>query len=96
MIVSEAAAASDRAWFSERPNRRFRVRPGDGAWWLVRCRPRSGEPNVFLRVASLSTRPLPPDSDKAIAPLWYSACFPDWPADEIQKAALRALRKSAR
>jgi hypothetical protein len=84
--VTEIEAGNDRAWFTDHPNRRFRARAGTGGAWLIR---RRGD--VFLR--SFAQAPLPANTDIAAAFAWFSAAYPWWPVEQVQRRARKAVRK---
>jgi hypothetical protein len=86
--VTEEAALDDRSWFAGRPDRRFRARVDDGGVWFVR---RRGE--VLLRTFAPRLHRVPED-DRQIAPAWFTAAYPHWPAETIKKAAREALGKA--
>jgi hypothetical protein len=91
--VTADAALADRSWFADRPERRFRARPGDGGVWIIRRRPQGAGADALLRTFSRTQR-LPDDSDRELAGLWYAAANPAWPSERVQKAA-RGLGKLA-
>jgi hypothetical protein len=90
--VTAADAFDDRSWFADRPERRFRARPGDGGVWLTRRRPRAADADVYLRAFSRSSMTSCPDNDGALAAaLWFRAAYPDWPPEKLRKAAREEL-----
>ena len=83
--VTEIEAGDDRAWFACHLQRRFRARPGAGGWWLVR---RRGA--VLLRTFSSTALALA-DRDKAIAPAWFAAAYPDEFFERAKRKGRKAL-----
>jgi hypothetical protein len=86
--ATEADALSDRTWFANHPDARFRARVGGHGTWLVRRRG-----NALLRTFTPSAAPRA--SDKEIAPVWYAAAYPDRTIERAQRWAHEALRKGA-
>jgi hypothetical protein len=77
--VSDADALDDSSWFDSHPHRRFRARRADGGWWLIRKRGA-----VLLRTFSPKGGHLS-DSDRALAPLWFAAVYPELFAKSARK-----------
>jgi hypothetical protein len=90
--VTEDDALGDKSWFSDRPDRRFRARPGNGGVWLIRRQPQGANPDVFLRTFTRSVPPLG-DNDGELAALWYRAAWPAWTPEQVLKASRKALKK---
>jgi len=93
--VTGAETPDDRSWFADHPDRRFRARIGNRGTWFIRRRAQGGGPDVYLRSFSRTQR-LPVDDDAALAPAWYAAAYPDWPAEKAQKWGRKALKKARR
>jgi hypothetical protein len=75
-------ARSDRFFFGDNPERRFRARPGEGGRWFVRAR-------GLLRTFSGSLVPSR-DTDVVVGPLWFRSAWPDLAPGEAVKLARRA------
>jgi hypothetical protein len=85
--VTEQEATADRRWFSENPQRRYRIRWTDGFEWLVRRRG-----TVLLRTIAVGGLPRGvPDADNALRPVWFGAALPQLTAAE--RAELTKLAK---
>ena len=80
--MTELEAGDDRNWFAAHPSRRFRARwdVAHAGWWLIRKR---GDAlfRTFTRAAIIV-----PDRDKAIAPWWFAAAWPELFAQSVRKA----------
>jgi hypothetical protein len=90
--ATDADALDDRAWFVDRPDRRFRAHTGGRGLWVIRRVPQGSGPDVYLRTFGLSQR-LPGDNDGASASAWYAAAYPDWPIERVLRRARKALKK---
>jgi hypothetical protein len=95
MCVTEAAAALDQGWFADHPHRQFRARRGDHGVWLIRRLSQPGGTDAHLRTFG-RTIALPADADGDIAPAWFAAAFPDWPAERCQRRAKKTLKREGR
>jgi hypothetical protein len=90
LSVTETDALDDRGWFANHPDCLFRAR---AELWIVRRRRQGADPDVFLRAFSASIAPRRGDSDGELAPLWYQAAYPDWPAEKCQKWGRKAIKR---
>jgi hypothetical protein len=77
--VSESGARSDRDWFGDHPSRRFRVRPLEDDFRVVRKRR-----DALLRTFTRERLHLA-DRDKEIAPAWFAAGLPRRVPCQIRK-----------
>src|SRR5262249_53474874 len=89
--VREADATDDATWFSDRPQRLFRARLGDGGTWVVRRRPQGSDPDIYLR--TFSRTPVRHATDSELAAAWFSTAFPGWSREEVNTAARKAIRR---
>ena len=92
--ITETAAIADAEWFAAHPNRKFRARAGNNGIWLIRRRPQGGNgADALLRTFAVIDPP--EDADPAIAAAWFHTAYPDWPPEEVRKAAAKALTGGA-
>jgi hypothetical protein len=94
--IGDADALDDRLWFCERPQRLFCARAGDGGVWLIRRRPQSPGPDVYLRTFSQTAALSGSDTDGELAGRWYRAACPDLPHEKCRKQARRSLGRPGR
>jgi hypothetical protein len=72
ITVTEIEAGGDRAWFTDNPYRRYRLRGEPGNWWIIRRR--TGD--VLLRTACTSVPPGPIEHcDKALRRAWIDSAW---------------------
>jgi hypothetical protein len=69
--VTEAEAASDRAWFAQNPYRRYRIRRAGDDVWLIRRR--AG--GVLLRTRTANLPGYFPDTDTALRTAWVDTAW---------------------
>jgi hypothetical protein len=89
--VTEAEAASDRAWFVDHPRRRYRLRRSASGVCLIRRR--SG--GVLLRTHADDLPRFVPDADTALRAAWIDAAWRDL-SPMLRAALLKEIKKGER